>query len=321
MNLTKDVSKLDYEIITNINELRKEHNFVSIKKIITEERLKQLLNDIYPEFTLPEIEKIIGTPDSTLEYRFKYLGIPLVRHHARIFSIAGKKDCSISVKNDGKVKIVNKIKLTDLLAYLIGFTLGDGNVQNYSVDVFNKDREIREPILNILEQYGTVTKEERKNGLWRLRLSSAKVANLIKDGGIREDTLDYIFNKNELARLFIAGFWDAEGSVLKQAGRKRPKFNVYLYNSNKSILYRVSSFLESRKIDYSIILVSGPHKKKRIYYYNGRQIIAKKDIYRINIHMSNVIGWINEIGLYLHHSKKSKVVDEMLHERLKIYGK
>jgi hypothetical protein len=33
-----------------------------------------------------------------------------------------------------------------------------------------------------------------------------------------------------------------------------------------------------------------------------------------------IIRWINEIGLYLQHSKKSNIVDEILHEKLKLYG-
>ena len=320
MTLTESLNKLDYKTVNEIKELRKEHDFRNIRKLITTNRLEQLLNNLYPKFTLPEIEKIIGVPDSTLEYWFKKLGIPFLRHHASILSFVGNADKKIPTLYNNEIKIVNKIELTDPLAYLIGFTLGDGSVQKYMVEVFNKDPGIKKYLLGVAEQYGTVTKDEREDGLWRLRLSSVKVANLIKNKEIREDSLDYIFNRDELTRYFIAGFWDAEGSVLKYRGRKAPKFNVYLYNSNKALLDRIGYFLKSKRINYSTIMVSGPHKKERIYYYKSNKIIAKKDIYRINIHMDYIIRWINEIGLYLQHSKKSNIVDEILHEKLKLYG-
>ena len=102
----------------------------------------------------------------------------------------------------------------------------------------------------------------------------------------------------------LAGFWDAEGSVLKQ----RSYFHVYLYNSNKDLLDKISKYLEGNSIKNSIIKVK---MRAKTYYYNGRPIVAKKQIYRLGVPKSHIKNWKELIGLHLKHSKKSAVVLEI----------
>lgn len=298
-------------VIDQIKDLRNNNqNFQTIKKKIGEERLREFIHSIYPKFSITEIEAITGIPDSTLGYWFEQLQIPFIRNHVTIYSIPSDKDEELVVKRGAITQRVINVRITPELAYVIGFTLGDGSVQKYSVEVFNKNRNLKEILFDYLEPYGSITEEERKNGLWRLRLSNGRIANLIKDKeGIRKDTIDYIFNKDELARKFIAAFWDAEGTTRKQGNY----YHLYLYNSNGYLINKICKFLKFREIEYSI------HSRKtrdKNGFINGREVKSQKILHRICIPKSHFLCWVSEIGLNLNHSKKREIVNEIL----KLYG-
>ena len=298
----------DEKLLNEMHKLRKNNkNFQTIKKIVGEERLCEFFNTLYPKFTRAEIETITGIPDSTLERWFEQLNIPFIAHHLQSKAYPGEDDTEIVVSKDGKIFKAVTIKMTEELAYLIGFALGDGSVQQYQVEVFNKNQELREILFNCLKPYGTITEEERENGLWRLRLSNGVIANLIKDDkGVREDTLNYIFNNDALAKKFIAAFWDAEGSVLYQ--KEKNYFNLYLYNSNEMVLGKIVNFLNKKGIKFSV------HTRKtrdKNYFFNNRTITSKKILHRINIHKASWLHWINEIGIHLNHSRKKEMVKKI----------
>ena len=285
----------------------KKGNFSTLSLKVGTEKVRNLLKSLYPRFTLTEIEKITGIPDSTLERWFNVLDIPFNAFHCSIVSIPSNKNKEYFQEDiTGKVSKIVEIKITPELVYLIGFTLGDGSVQKYMVEVFNKDRKLREHLFGFLKQYGTITEEERENGLWRLRLSSARIANLIKnDYGIRKDTIDYIFNNEELAKQFIAAFWDAEGTVRKQHNY----YHIYLYNCDKYLINKICDFLKIKNIKFSIHERATRHKEYSIGKY---KVISKKRLIRINIHKPSWPDWLSEIGMHMHHSKKRKVVNEIL---------
>jgi len=298
-------------ILLEIKGLREgNHSFQTIRKKVGEDRLREFFNTIYPKFTLPEIETITGIPDSTLSCWFSELELPLCRAHISNYSIPGDLDSEIVIKKGSTTKKIQTVKITPELAYLIGFALGDGSVQKYMVEVFNKDRKLREPLFEILKQYGPITEDEREDGLWRLRLSSGKIANLIRDNKeIRKDTIDYIFNDDLLAKKFIAGFWDAEGSVW--FGRYN-YWHIYLFNSDEYLLNKIKEFLKSKSIDFSIFKKYLVERKLK----DGRIINSKKIVQRISIPKSSCQKWTEEIGIHMNHSKKSDNVKQIL----KYYG-
>ncbi|MFH1209316.1 MAG: LAGLIDADG family homing endonuclease [archaeon] len=290
-------------LISRIRDIRKSGNFRHVINDVGKERLKEFINSIYPKFSITEIEKITGIPDSTLEYWFKQLDIPFIRNHIDNFSIAGEINSEIIIKKGNKTKKVSSIKITPELAYLIGFTLGDGTVQKYMVEVFNKDKRLKEVLFNIIKQYGSIIEEERKNGLWRLRLSSVKLANLIKiDKKIRKDTIDYIFRKDELANRFIAAFWDAEGTVIKRKNTTK-YFDIILSNSNEYILLKIVSYLKLKKISLSV--------RQNIDLRKNSIIKGKKKIFVVRIFKDSFQKWINLIGLNMYHSKKREIVKDI----------
>lgn len=298
---------MDKIILKKIQKLRKtKHDFRTIKKVIGEDRLREFINSIYPKFSVTEIEIITGIPDSTLGFWLKKLNMPSIRHHVVSRAFPGKSESEMIVSQGGLTYIAATIKMTPELAYLIGFVLGDGSVQQYMIEAFNKDRNLREVIFKYMKPYGTITKEERPNGLWRLRLSNGRIANLIKDkNGIREDTLDYIFSNDELAGNFIAAFWDAEGSVLP----RKYGYCVYLYNSNSFLLDRIYNYLKSNNIKFSILNLK---QRTDIYFINDRRITPRKLIQRISIFKSSYTKWINQIGRYMNHTNKKKIINDIM---------
>lgn len=294
--------------IQEIQEIREHGNFQTIKKKLGEAKLKNILMSLYPEYTLLQIEKMTGIPDSTLGRWFELLEIPLERWHIEAVSEAGSKDSESIIKHGKTIKRKYIVEITPDLAYLIGFCLGDGSTQKYTVEVFNKDSGLRQHLYSILKNYGPVgEKGVRTNGLWVLRLNSIRITNLIKTGkNINKKTINYIFKNDMLARNFISGFWDAEGRV---AVAKVKYFDIYLYNTNKYLIDKVGRFLKRKKIAYSIFLRDD---KERKYELKGRPVISRKVLYRISVHKKSYLTWAEEIGVFMMQSKKKQTVSEII---------
>ncbi|VVB81279.1 LAGLIDADG-like domain protein [uncultured archaeon] len=304
------INKIDIDMINRIKEIRKKGNFQTMKKVIGENELKQFFNTIYPKCSITELEGILEVSDSTLQHWFSRLGMPMVRNHISNLTYPADFNSQIVIQERNGAKKVSAVNITPELAYIIGFSLGDGSIQKYAVEVFNRDNNLRKHLFDLLRPYGTITVVDRDDGLWKLRLSNVKIANLIKDErGVREDTLDYIFADECLARQFIAAFWDAEGTVRKQD----KYFHLYLYNSNHDIIQRISKFLKANGIELSI---SERKTRDKDFVLNGRLVKSKKTMQRISIPKSAALRWVELIGTRLLHSKKRNTVNEIL----KVYG-
>lgn len=303
------INELNQELLGQINEIRVNGNFQTLMTKIGANKLKKFITSMYPEHSIPEIEKITGIPDSTLARWFDKLNISKSRRNVTNVSIPGNFDAEIVLTGFKAAKKFSVINTTPELAYLIGFVLGDGSIQKFMVEAFNRDRKLREHLLEIMKPYGSVTETERDDGLWKLRLSSVKLANLIKDETrIRQDTLDYIFDDEELAKKFVAAFWDAEGSIGKRKNLKN-YFDVILYNTNTSILSQIRSFLKDKDIDTSLKHFA---ETRGSYFIGGRKVSSKKKVFRIRVLRGSFENWVKFVGVHMLHSKKSAVVNEML---------
>ena len=305
---------MNNELLGQIKGLRTgKHSFQTIKKTIGEDRLREFINSIYPKFTITEIETITGIPDSTLARWFEQLNIPFIRHHIKTRAFPSNVNSEVVVTKEGITYNSATINMTPELAYIIGFTLGDGSVQQYMIEVFNKDRKLREILFNYLKPYGTITEEERPNGLWRLRLSNGRIANLIKDQKvIRKDTVNYIFKDGELVKRFIAAFWDAEGSIGRRKNTKR-YFDIILYNSNEHLLSKIRKTLNNFGINTSLKHFKETRKN---YFIDKQKVQAKKRVLRIRILKDSLFRWASIIGVNMVHSKKRENVNDII----KLYG-
>ncbi len=304
------MSNLNKKLIVEINQIRENNNFRTLRKRIGDKKLKEFINSIYPKFSIKEIEIITGIPDSTLQYWFKELKILFVRNHITNISFPGKMNSQIVIKNQLSTNKVSTIKITPELAYVIGFALGDGSIQKYQVELFNQDRKLKSNLFKYLKNYGTITENERDDGLWRLRLSNGKIANLIKnEKDIRKDTIDYIFKSRDLAKKFIAAFWDAEGSVL----RHNNYFHIYLYNSHDYIINKICAFFKLNNIKFSVL---ERKTRDKDCILNNRLVKSNKMLKRISIPKSSSLAWVKLIGINLLHSKKRDIINEILD----IYG-
>ena len=299
---------MNLQILEEIKKKKIEgSNFQAIKKEIGEDRLKEFFNAIYPKFSITEIEKIMGIADSTLGYWFSKLDIPFIRNHIRTRALAGDKnktEAVITMKD--KTYELQTIEITPGLAYVIGFALGDGSISQYMVEVFNKDRKLKGHLFEFLKPYGTISEEERDYGLWRLRLSNGRIANLIKDReGIRFDTLEYVFKDNNLAGKFIAGFWDAEGTVRLQ----NKYYHLYLYNSKLPLLEMIKKYLVENGIKISTLIND---QRGKSHYINGRLLTNKKIMYKLSVPKESAKKWIENIGINMLHSKKGEMIQQMI---------
>lgn len=301
-----DLSPQDKDFIEQISQIRAKGNFQTMRKKFGTDKLTEFLKKLYPRYNITEIERLMDVSDSTLLHWFKRLKIKSVRRHSTNRADAGDENNEKIEEQNMSVQKKSTIKITPELAYVIGFALGDGAIQKYAVEVFNKDEKLKPELLNFLKPFGTVSEKTRDDGLWKIRLSSVLIANLIKDKtGIRKDTIEYILKNDSLAKKFIAAFWDAEGSVLRQ----KNYFHINLNNSNKYLLDEIMHFLKNHNIDCTIIEIKA---RERTYFLKGREVVAKKKLYRLNVLKKSFILWANEIGLHLLHSKKSKMVNEIL---------
>jgi|SRR5271157_58144 len=302
------MNNLDFaQSMQEISKIREYGNFSTIKNKLGETKLKNSLLSLYPNYTIKEIEYITGIADSTLARWFKCLSIPSnLRWHIKILSKAGSRNTEYLLKNGNTFAKRFTIQITPDLAYLIGFVLGDGAIQTYMVEAFNQNEGFHQYLRQIMKTYGSVTEDKRQNGLWRLRLSSVTIANLIKKNKeIDKETINFIFKNKKLARKFTAAFWDAEGTVRKQGN----SYHIYLYNTNKYLLDKICGFLRDQKIEYSLL---SRDDTGRNYKLNGRPVRATKILHRISIPTKSRLVWAKEIGVHMFHSKKSHSVKELM---------
>lgn len=297
------------EIAANIRDCTTKGDLRRVLQRVGEGCLRQFLLSLYPALSLGEIETATGIPDSTLGYWFRRLRIPTNARHARSVSVLCDEDGFSVMGTPESAVYEHKIMLTPELAYLIGFALGDGTIETYSVATFNKEETVVRYLQTICEKYGKVTYRKREDGLHKLRLSSRKIACLIRENGkIREDTVDYVLNDPECSKYFIAAFWDAEGSVAaKQIGICSS--NVVLYNSNKQLLEKIASALSGIGIETTIISYAYLDRK---YILKGRPLHPRKVMHKLRVKEAFVLRWAQTIGSFMQHPKKQERVKAIL---------
>ncbi|MDI6798513.1 MAG: LAGLIDADG family homing endonuclease [Candidatus Aenigmarchaeota archaeon] len=169
-------------------------------------------------------------------------------------------------------------------AYLIGITLGDLTVRRNSTFTIEVNTSTtRKTMINLLvdvfKEYsdGVICSTDEKRGFRFCAYLDKSFDFLLK---AKED-IEIIkeFNEEEFLS-FLAGFFDAEGSLINRKHRNSRRWVAKIGNTNRRILEIIKKYLEKIGIISNIYLYS--RKGKRHDYFN-RRIINRKDYYVLEI--------------------------------------
>lgn len=107
---------------------------------------------------------------------------------------------------------------------------------------------------------------------------------------------------------FIAGFFDAEGSVVKRRHRKKEIYVIKIGNTRKQILEIIKNKLETFGIMTNVYKYSD---EGRYHYYKGRLFINRKKYYVLEIaKKKDVLEFLKLVNIK--HPEKVKRKEEVL---------
>ncbi|MDV3278734.1 MAG: hypothetical protein LYZ69_09785 [Nitrososphaerales archaeon] len=146
----------------------------------------------------------------------------------------------------GQVVVKHQIRLTMKLAYTLGWILGDGYANRREVDaiVSERERSLIEPVVKrVLKRFGNVYVVPR-HGVFIIRCNSTVLSrSLCSYKGARYwENIDFILQSQMYARSLIAGFWDADGGVYREANGT---LRAHLYNSNLLLLDKIADAMQT----------------------------------------------------------------------------
>jgi len=145
---------------------------------------------------------------------------------------------------ENRVVVRHQIRLTRKLAYLLGWIVGDGYTNRREIDaiVSLREREFIEPFVKaLLARFGKVLVVAR-HGVHILRCLSTELARVLctATGQRYWENVAFILASPRFAAAFIAGMWDADGGLFREANGS---FRAHLYNSNLFVLEKVAAAL------------------------------------------------------------------------------
>lgn len=189
------------------------------------------------------------------------------------------------------------------MAYIIGFILGDGTVYYKTVSLYNTEFGFFEEILKRARKVANrfdvgvgityydkdmKTVDRSEVYLWRITISSSALARALitPEGTIREDALDTLF-KPHIKPNFLAGLWDADGTIKFRAVNRRIDIELYQSQHNLPLLQRIASELTKQAIPTSLpYLVT---KAGKTHYFNKHAITRHEDYYAIRVRKNGLL--------------------------------
>lgn len=194
-----------------------------------------------------------------------------------------------------RVVVRHQIRLTTKLAYLLGWIVGDGYSNRREIDaiVSLRERKYIEPFVNsLLSRFGRVIVVPR-NGARIIRCSSTKLARVLcDDSGQRHwKNVDFILEFPTFAAAFVAGLWDADGGLFREANGA---FRAHLYNSNLLLLEKIADAL-SKHFGIEVTL----YKRKANDYSPELKIHEQSDRFDLYVRAEGNLRWARRIGRYM----------------------
>lgn len=193
---------------------------------------------------------------------------------------------------ENQVVVRHQIRLTRKLAYLLGWIVGDGYSNRREIDAIVSLRErkpIEPPVKALLARFGTILVVPR-NGALIIRCLSTELARVLctATGQRYWKNVDFILEFRRYAASFIAGFWDADGGVFREANGS---FRAHLYNSNLFLLEKAADAL-SRHFGIEVTL----YKRKTNEFPVGPKIHQQSDRFDLYVQSGGNNRWARHIG-------------------------
>ena len=195
----------------------------------------------------------------------------------------------------GQVVVRHQVRLTLRLAYLLGWTIGDGYANKREIDaiVSIRESELIEPLFKrMLERFGSVFVVPR-HGAHIIRCNSTVLARILctASGQRYWKNVDFILQSPKFAPVFIAGFWDADGGVFHEANGA---FRAHLYNSRLALLEKVAHAL-NKHLGIEVTI----YKRKPNESWADTKIHARSDRYDLYVPVRSNDPWARHIGRHM----------------------
>ncbi len=167
-----------------------------------------------------------------------------------VFNQLNKRGLQLRDKVEAQIKAVTKHKRTPFAgdmeekAYLVGLTIGDFYVQRHGkairVRVGTTHPKMARLFRDLFSSYGPVYEYPKENTVtgyeWCLDCDLDESFRFLLN---REEIVDMAFQDDSLFLCFLAGFFDAEGSIYFHKKKVHGAFEFSLTNMNETLLRRI----------------------------------------------------------------------------------
>lgn len=181
------------------------------------------------------------------------------------------------------------------LAYVLGVLKGDGHVRRngQSFGLNCNDESFALAFIAALEKIGLRPKNKFYRQQWYVWDCNKDFADWYL--GLDLAALEEYVESPEMARAFITGFYDSEGSLERTNHQKGYNHHaIVFWNSDRGLLELTQRLLAQCSL-HSVLGLS--HKQGRQSMYKGKTIISRKDGYRLGIYrQAHVDRFLREIG-------------------------
>lgn len=255
---------------------------------------------LYVDEGLPrdKIALILGIPHSRVTNTLRKFGIRMrpPRTPIIVTDLTMSNPRRPRIENlERRIVIRHQVRLTTKLAYLLGWIVGDGYSNTREIDaiVSLRERKYIEPFVKgLLSRFGQILVVTR-NGARIIRCSSTKLARVLcKDSGQRNwKNVDFILEFPRVAAAFVAGLWDADGGLFREANGA---FRAHLYSSNLILLEKIADAV-SKHFGIEVTL----YKRKTNESSPNSKIHEQSDRFDLYVQAEGNHRWARHIGRHM----------------------
>lgn len=314
----KNGSTMSFKELPKEVTIMKGKTFREISKEIGYEQFHEVMHNMYTVHGMGTIDigNLLDKADVTIASWLKRLGIEVRPHKYRTYARLGaEEDWKIETVNGEQVKTHIIVPDEDLVR-LIFFTIGDGSVGDYTIQIHQTNDKLFPTLHERMQRYGKVFVDfydanggkvtELKDAYkYRLTLNRSEIARLISyHKKWRFDTIQFALANKKLAVYAITSLWDADGSIpadkTKGLGFRGEITQSYNPESGENGIRLLKEMRDSLEKHWKIRSNLRPVRKgdyKKSYE-------TKKPRYILHISQNDLSKFAKELGTYLEHPSK-----------------